>query len=203
MKNRIISICRQFGSGGHEVGKRLAEELDIPFYDKQLVVMAAQRSGVIPEKLEAADEKATSPWLYAALDEHGQGLYKGVSANDTLFELQSGIILECAQKSDCVIVGRCADFVLRDEAVELFNVFVCAPLQKRCARKQALEHWDEGEAMAALKKADRQRRNYYNYYTGQNWGVPENYDITINTGRIGIAQAVHLLAKEFRREAND
>lgn len=200
MKNRVITICRQFGSGGHEIGKRLAEELEIPFYDKQLVVMAAERTGVIPEKLEEADEKATSPWLYAALDEHGNGLYKGVSANDALFELQSSIIRECAQKSDCVIVGRCADYVLRDEDVELFNIFICAPASVRCARKQALEHWDEGTAMSAMKKADRQRRNYYNYYTGKNWGNPESYDLMLNSSRLGIAGSVQLLAKLLRRE---
>ncbi len=199
MKNRVITIGRQFGSGGHEIGMRLAEELGFEFYDKKLVTLAAERTGVIPEALEEADEKATNPWLYATMETGGMSMYSPTSSNDRLFELQGKIIKEAAASGDCVIVGRCADYVLRNEDIELYNVFICAPLDTRIARKQAQEKLDEGDAKALVKKVDKQRRTYYNYYTGKDWDSPESYDITVNSSRLGIPDTAKLLAQIFKK----
>ena len=199
MKNRIITIGRQFGSGGREIGTRLAEILGVDFYDKKLVTLAAERTGVIPEVLEDADEKAASPWLYAAADVNGISIYNPTSSNDRLFELQSNLIKEVAAKGDCVIVGRCADYILRNEDIELYNLFICAPLPVRVARKQAQEKLEENDAKSLIKKEDKQRRTYYNYYTGKEWNSPESYDLTVNSSRLGIAETASLLARIFAK----
>jgi Cytidylate kinase len=199
MKTRVITIGRQFGSGGREIGLRLAEALSVEFYDKQLVTLAAERSGVIPEVFENVDEKAASPWLYAAVDVNGITTYIPTSSNDRLFELQSNLIKEVAAKGDCVIVGRCADYILRNEDIELYNLFVCAPMEIRIARKQAQEKLDENSTKALIKKTDKDRRAYYNYYTNKEWNSPESYDITVNSSRLGITETAILLSKIFAK----
>ena len=125
---KIITIGRQFGSGGREIGEKLAQKLNYTFYDKNLIILAAEKGGMSHETLGAADEKAANPWLYAAMSQTGQtNINTNISTNDTLFSLQSQIIKDIAKTENAVIVGRCSDYILRNEDVELLNVFIYAP----------------------------------------------------------------------------
>lgn len=200
MAYHVICISRQFGSGGHEIGKDLAERLKVPFYDKNLVEIAAERSGIHPQTLEKADERRTNPWLYESLHEENQTFGRGLPASDALFQLQSQIILEAAQKEDCVIVGRCAGYLLHQNQIPCISLFICAPFEERVRRKKELEGLKEKAAYDLVRKEDKYRKAYYNYYTGEDWGKPETYDFCINSAEKGIGFTTDLLYRLLRRE---
>lgn len=195
MAYHVICISRQFGSGGHEIGEKLAEQLHVSFYDKNLVVLAAERSGIHPETLEKADERRTNPWLYESLHEENQTFGRGLPASDALFQLQSQLILEAAQKKDCVIVGRCGGYLLRQNQIPCISLFICAPFEDRVRRKMKQEGIKEKAAYDLVRKEDKYRKAYYNYYTGENWGKPETYDFCINSAARGIETTIDLLGK--------
>lgn len=193
----VITISRQFGSGGHEVGEKLARQLDVPFYDKALIAMAAKQSGLSEEVFANADEKATSSLLYSMV----MGSYSfgarvpGINEmpiNDKLFIIQSDIIKKAAAEGPCVIIGRCADYILREHE-NCLNVFVHASKEERVRRSVAKKDCEERKASDFVTKKDKQRANYYNFYSNKRWDDLQNYDITIDTSRFTVDEAVELL----------
>lgn len=196
MSNLIITIGRQFGSGGREIGMRLAKELGIDFYDRKLITQAAKKSGFSEELFEMMDKRATNSLLYSLSMFGGSGV-NGMSLTDQLYLTQANLIREFADKGSCVIVGRCADHILR-EYPNRFDFFISAPVETRLARiKASPDREFEGNKnpQIALEKMDKQRATYYNYYTGKVWGKADHYDLCINAGRIGIDNTVEALLR--------
>ena len=145
------------------------------------------RQAEVGEELFAdKDEKAGNPWLFKAFYQGGPKVKQGQSAEDVLFQMQSEIIRELAEKEDCIIVGRCADLVLTGQDVDCLSLFICAPFEWRVHHRMELENLDEKAARTLVEKTDAQREKYYTHYTGRPWGLPENYDICINSARLGI-----------------
>ena len=195
---RIITITRQYGSGGHDIGKALAKALGIVFYDKELISLAAKESGIAPEVFEMADEKPANSLLYSlsvGLFNYGNGLSNPMDdlpLNDKLYLLQHRIIKEKAEKESFVIVGRCADYILK-EIPGVVKVFFYADIDSRVRRAIARHDIEPARAKQAIIKTDKNRANYYSFYSGQKWGQVENYDLCINTTRLDVDQAVKLI----------
>lgn len=192
----IITISRQFGSGGRIFGKSLAETLNIDFYDKELVSLAAKESGYNPEIFENVDERATNSLLYSL----SMGIYnlgngyapmRDMPVNDKLYLLQHKIIKQLAVKP-CVIVGRCADYILKDRK-NLLRIYIYANMEDRIKSAIKLHDVPENKAEAIIKKTDRTRANYYNFYTNQRWGAVENYDLCLNTSTISRDKAINMI----------
>lgn len=198
----VITIGRQFGSGGRDVGEKIASALGIPFYDKELVEMAAQKSNISHEALKEVDERATSSFLYSLVG--GNYSMRGVNAplyyempiNDKLFIAQSDIIKNVAKQGSCVIVGRCADYVLEsEEDVDLLNLFIYGSVDYRAKRVMQALNLTPSKARERVLKTDKQRRTYYDYYTSKDWGVMTNYDLCINTEKTGIDNAAEFVIR--------
>ena len=194
---KIITITRQYGSGGHDIGKLLSEKLGIPFYDKELISLAAKESGISPEVFEVADEKATNSLLYtlsSGLYNFGNGfsVMGDLPMNDQLYILQHKIIKEKADSEVFVVVGRCADYVLKDRD-NVVKVFIYADLDVRAKRAVARHDIEPSRARQAVAKTDKNRANYYSFYSGQKWGSPENYDLCINSTSLTTGQAADLI----------
>ena len=190
MNTSIIALGRQFGSGGREIGKQLAERLNVRCYDRELITLAAQKAEVREELFAGREEKAPNPWLFTGVYEGGPQVRKGQPAEDILFEMQSQVILELARMGPCIIVGRCADVVLRAAGIPTVSLFICAPFEDRVRRRMEIESIGQKEAEDAVRKIDKQRKKYYDTYTGRNWGTPENYDFCINSSVRGIEGTV-------------
>lgn len=180
MTHRIIALGRQFGSGGREIGLMCARRLGIPCYDRELITLAARRGDLEHEKLAPFDERKENPWLYEAVYRGNHHVRRGQSASAVLYQLQSAVIREIARREDAVIIGRCADQVLRGEA-ELLTVFIRAPLAWRVRRKMEQEGLDRRETEALVRRMDRQRRAYYQAYTGLTWGDPARFDLCLDS----------------------
>ena len=197
--NNIITITRQFGSGGHDIGEALAKKLGIPFYDKELISIAAKESGICPEVFEAVDEKATNSLLYSlsvGLYSFGSGFTNTgeLPVNDRLYILQHKIIKELAEKENFVVVGRCADYVLRDND-NVVKVYIYADIEHRTQRAIERQKIDPARARQAVLKADKNRANYYSFYSGKKWGFADNYDLCINSTFLTTEQAVNIITE--------
>lgn len=196
-KNPVITIARQFGSGGHEVGRRVAALLGIPVYDKELIMMAAEKSGYHPDVLSKADERAAGSLLYTLAI--GSSRFGGLSGNydipinDKLFIVQNEIIQELAEKEPCVIVGRCGDYALRHFENKL-SVFIYADEAMRVGRIVESRGISESEAQSLIAKEDKKRAGYYNFYTGAKWGSMDRYAASFNTAVLGIEGTAELIA---------
>ena len=193
----IITVARQFGSGGKEIAKALADELGIDFYDKELISMAAKESGMSPEVFEKIDEQATNSLLYSL----SMGLYNfgnGFSAmgdlpvNDKLYIIQHKMIKKLADKGPCVILGRCGDYVLKDYD-NVVSIFINADMEYRKEHAIKYHNVDKRRAEQVVNKADKNRANYYSFYSGQKWGQAQNYDLCINSGRMTRDDAVSVI----------
>ncbi|MBR2343288.1 MAG: cytidylate kinase-like family protein [Clostridia bacterium] len=207
-KKIIITIARQYGSGGREIGEAVARLLDIPLYDKELIKDAASMGNLNEEIIKNADEVATNSLLYTlAMGSNMLGTtmhfgYK-MPLNDKLFILQSEVIKEYAKNGSCVIIGRCADYVLREEE-NLFRIFIYGDLEHRQARV-AERHPEvkSSQVIDVINKTDKRRASYYNFYTGNKWGKYDNYDIALNSSTLGIegtAQIIAACAKKLIEE---
>ena len=174
---------------------KVANELDFAFYDQNFINLAAKESGISLHKLEDADERVTNPWLFEGLYEKDQTMGWGLPASDALFQLQSKIILEAAQKQDCVVVGRCGAYVLAQAGIPCLSLFIDAPFEKRVERKMAQQHWEEKEAVSQVRKADKRRRAYYEYYTDGHWGEPAAYDLCLNSAWVGMDATAELICR--------
>lgn len=198
MEKVVITIGRQLGSRGREIGRKLADKLGIAYYDKELIVEAAKESG-LPEKFfENTDEKPTSSFLYSLVMsvQPGVGLYNHYNDflnNDNIFRIQADIIHKIAERESCVIVGRCADHILK-ERDDLIKIFVHASKEVRRDRIMLRDKVSDKEAMNIVTKADKRRGNYYNFYTNKIWGDVNNYDLSIDSGKLDIDNCVDLLA---------
>ena len=191
--NSIITISRQYGSGGRFIAKLLSEKLGIPYYDNELITMAAKESGYSEAIFEKAEQLSTHSFLYS-LSMFGSvdGIY-GLPLADKVYIAQSEIIKKCADNGPCVIVGRCSDYVLKDYD-NVINFFIYSDEDKKVERAIKYYGIDADKAAAELKKKDKKRANYYNYYTSQSWGAYENYNLSLNSDSIGIESCVEILA---------
>ena len=196
MEKSIITISREYGSGGRRIGELLAKQLGIPFYDKEIIHMVAEKSGMSAGFIEKSDESIPSTFLHSLKHSAYSG-YDSVSFYDTpvtdkVFHAQSDVIKELAEQGSFVIVGRCAHYILRNEP-GLVAIFVRAEPEDRV--RHAVEHYGLPPENAAerIKKIDKSRINYYKYYTNRRWGSIENYDIVINTSFTGVEGAVAII----------
>lgn len=192
----IICISRQFGSGGLEIGRKLAEDLNIPFYDKKRIAIIAQQSGISSELFEKANEKAGSSLLYSlVMGSYTFGSHNstdtGTPINDRIFSIQTDIIRHAADDS-CVFVGRCADYALR-EYKNVLRVFIRADQSFRMERAVSEYGIKPEEAAEFLVKKDRQRANYYSCYTQIKWSDPGNYHLVLDSSTFGICGSVELI----------
>ena len=193
----IITLGRQFGSGGRAVGKKLAEDLGIPYYDKEILQRAAKESGICESLFENHDEKPTSSFLYSlVMDTYSAGYatmgMQEMPMSQKVFLAQFDTIKKIAEEGPCVIVGRCADYAL-EELDNVVSVFVHAPLEKRAARVAEYEKIDIAAAKKMTLQNDKKRASYYNYYSNKKWGDGATYDLCVNTGKVGIYGAAELI----------
>lgn len=198
--NTIITIGRQYGSGGHDIGKQLAEELHIPFYDKALLERAAKDSGLCQEIFENHDEKPTNSFLYSlVMDTYSLGYnsssFTEMPLNHKIFLAQFDAIKNIAKEGPCVIVGRCADYALADFP-NVVNIFLHADLQSRIVRIARRHDLTDAKAKDLIIKTDKRRASYYNYYTSKKWGEAAGYDLSLNTATLGIDGTIHMI-REF------
>lgn len=194
MGNLVVTICREYCSGGKSVGKKLAEKLGVKCYDKELIAMAAQKTGYAEEAFNDVDEIAANSLLYSLAMGYGHGINEiTLPNNDKLFSIQADIIKDLAKNESCVIVGRCSDYVLREEE-RLVKVFIRCDMEQR--EKRLLESGvdTKGKSLdSILRKTDKKRSSYHKFYTGQAWDVLNNYDLVINTAKVGIDGAVDII----------
>ena len=198
--NTIITIARQYGSGGHDIGEKLAEELMIPFYDKELLERAAKDSGFCQEIFENYDEKPTNSFLYSLVMDtysmgHSTAAFAEMPLNHKIFLAQFNAIKDIAKEGPCVIVGRCADYALADFP-NVVNVYLYADMQSRIARIARRHDVTDAKAKDLIQKTDKGRASYYNYYTNKKWGEATGYDLCLNTASLGIDGSIHMI-REF------
>ena len=188
MKNRVITISREFGSGGRTIGKRVAEELKIPCYDNELLMEIAKESGFQENYVQEAGEYASGGFLSNVFS------HQGSSPNnaDYLWQIQYRIISELAEKSPCVIVGRCADYILQDKA-DCLKVFIHADIAFRAERIVKVYGEREESPQQRIRDKDRRRAAYHRFYTDMKWGHAQNYDLTLNSGTLGIDRCVEII----------
>ena len=194
MENRVITIGRQFGSGGREIGQLLSESLGIPFYDRDLIELAVEKSGIDLETLEKHDEKPVNRWFYSIPSQPNRLTGYGMPIADTLFVAQSEIIRELAQKESCIIIGRCADYVLREHP-DLISLFILAPMEERIKRIMRRYSLDDRQAKEFIRRTDKERASYYNYYTEKKWSGMESYHFCIDSSIFGVSGTVEKLLR--------
>lgn len=194
MEKKIITISREFGSGGRTIGRMIAEKLNIPFYDKELVEQIALESGFAPKFVEENGEHSpgSSLFSYAFAPQGVPGVMNGLSTADFLWNIQCSVILQLAQQGPCVIVGRNADYILKDHP-EALHVYVHADLDYRADRIVRLYGESEKAPNARLLEKDKRRRLNYQHYTGRTWGQSQNYDLCLNSGVIGIEKCADIV----------
>ncbi len=203
-KKIIITIARQYGSGGREIGERVAELLGIPLYDKQLITDAAAKGSLNEEVIRSADESAANSLLYTLAmgsNHYGAAMHFGykMPLNDKLFILQSEVIKEYAERGSCVIIGRCADYVLRDDH-DVFRLFIYGDLEHRQQRvKERHPEVKPTQVIDIINKTDKRRASYYNFYTGIKWGRYDNYDMAVNSSTLGIEGTAQLICAAIRK----
>ena len=186
MGHYVITVAREYGSGGKSIGKMLAKELGIPYYDRELLRMASEESGISERLFADADENFKRTLLFKA----ARGAYKGevippdsedFVSNDNLFNFQAKVIKDLAAKENCIIIGRCGDYILR-EMPHVLRLFVHAPLPVCIENARAFQpNMDDDELRRYIQKVNKRRANYYNYFTGRNWRDAGNYDLCINS----------------------
>ena len=197
MGKRVITINRQFGSNGRRIGAKLAEKLGIHFYDRELIKLASEQMDIPYEQLKLVDEKREKPWSYQvdlnpALDRR----YRYEHIDEQLFDTQSEVILKAAQNEDCVIVGRCADYVLKGWPSSK-HIFLYAPYNVRLETVMERYSLDAAAAEHLMRKVDKDRSYYYNYYTDQRWNDFVNYDLCLNTDSFTEDELIDYLANIF------
>ena len=194
MEKKIITISREFGSGGRTIGRLVAQKLGIPFYDKELVDQIALESGFAPKYVEEHGEHSSSGSLFSyAFAPHGvPGVMNGLSTADFLWNIQCSVIQQLAEKGPCVIVGRNADYILKDRP-ECLHVYTFADVPFRAERIVRLYGDSEKSPETRLAEKDKRRRVNYQHYTGRTWGQAQNYDLCLDTGVLGVEQCVDIV----------
>ncbi len=194
METKIITISREFGSGGRTIGRMVAEKLGIPFYDKELVEEIAVESGFAPQFVEEHGEHSPgkSFFSYAFAHQGVPGVMNGLSTADFLWNIQCNVILQLAEKGPCVIVGRNADYILKDRK-DCLHAFIHADMAYRADRIVRLYGESEKSPETRLQEKDKRRRVNYQHYTGRSWGTAQNYDICLNSSKIGIEECADMI----------
>lgn len=192
MTKSVITISRQYGSGGRFVARKLAERLGIPFYDNELITMAAKESGYSENMFENAEKISTHSLLYSLSIYGAAGGVYGLPLSDKVFLVQSDIIKKCADSGPCVIVGRCSDYVLKDYD-NVLSFFLHSDIDSRAQRVEKFYDVKAKNLKDEIYKRDKKRATYYNYYTTHRWGDIENYNLSINVDSLGIDGCVDLL----------
>ena len=192
MKNRVITISREFGSGGRTIGRRTAEELEIPCYDNELLLKIAEESGFKENYIRDAGEYAPGGFLSNIFSHQGAGPNNA----DYLWSVQYRIITELAEKEPCVIVGRCADYILKDKA-DCLRVFIHADMAFRAERIVNVYGEREQSPEQRIREKDKRRAAYHRFYTDMKWGRAQNYDITLNSGTLGIDRCVNIIKELY------
>lgn len=195
MEKRIITISREFGSGGRSIGRAVAERLQVPCYDKELIQQVAEKTGFDPKYIEEKGEYAPgkSFLAYASSFTGSCSAMGGMSAADFLWVMQRQVILELAEKGPCVIVGRCADYILRDRA-DCLHVFIHADQAFKAERIVRLYGQTEKAPAERLEEKDKRRSVNYQHFTGREWGRCQNYHVSLDSGALGLEQCVRLIA---------
>lgn len=195
--NRVITISRQYASGGREIGKIIAQHYGIPFYDNDLIALAAKESGFTENIFEKQEDKASNSLIYSiamgfnVFGTHGYSK-EVLSIDDKVFLAQSDIIRKVANEGPCVIIGRCADYILRDQ-VKTVNVFLWGQIEARIQRAIEVYGMSHSKAEENVLKVDKKRANYYNYHSDRKWGRSDNYDISLQTDIIGIENTAKMI----------
>lgn len=194
----VITIGRQLGSGGREIGQKLSERLGITFYDKELIRIASQQSGLKEEFFERVDEQKHFSLFPGILglrtsltDDFFSNYYL---SNESLFRIQSEVMKNLAALGPCIFVGRCADYVMKDEK-ECLNLFISSDLNDRIMRIAASHNITEGKAKELIERTDKGRSSYYNYFSGKTWGAAESYHLCVNSSLLGIDETVSLIGR--------
>lgn len=182
MTKRIITISREFGSGGRFIGEEVAKKLGIAYYDKNIIGQIAEKSGLSPEYIQENAELSPKKGLFAYAFS-GRDI-TGKSVEDMVYEVQRNIILELAEKEPCVIIGRNADYILKDRG-DVLNVFIHGDMPEKIKRITGLYNVKEKEAVKMMADTDKRRRTNYNFYTDQNWGKASNYTLCLNSSQLG------------------
>lgn len=203
----IITIGREYGSCGLKIGKMLAERLNIPYYDNEIIEMAAKKSGYEEELFKSVDEKQTTSLLFSiamGVFSYGDKLKPQESMNlsDKLFNIQRKIIEEVAEKGSCIIIGRCSNYILRDKENTL-DLFICSSMKNRIETVSKLCNISNTEAEKYIKSVDKKRAGYYNYYTGEQWGERKNYDVIINKDVLGVEGTVEFIEELVKKKYNN
>lgn len=195
----IITIDRQYGSGGRIIGKRLSEELGIPFFDQEILKLASEESAIGEQFFRLNDEKAGNNLIYRAIGGLKSSLNKpsvsdDITSPENLFRFQSSVIRKVAAEQSCIIMGRCADYVLEAEGTEnMVRLFVYSDIPTCIRRVMEVDGVDAKEALKRVNRISKERRDYYKYYTGKDWEDMANYDLPINTTGIELDQAIQLI----------
>ena len=197
MKNPvIITIGREYGSGGREIGKALSEKLGISFYDKQIISLDAEKSGLSPEFITNNEQRVRSGFMQnlAASAAHQSGFFSSqyLPLSETIFISQAQVVRDIAARERAVIVGRCADYILSGRK-NTVNIFIHAPIEDRVRRIMALYQLSEADAMKAIATSDKERGNHYFRYTDRKWGKAQNYDLCVNSALMGVDRTAELL----------
>lgn len=198
MEKVFVTIGRQYGSGGHAIGEQLGKLLGIPCYDRELIQLSSEKSGIEAGTLALHDERTSSASLFKIPEKGNRITEHGTPIVDTLFLAQSQVIRELAEKGSCIIIGRCADYVLQDRE-ECFSAFVTAPTEARIARIAERNHMSRNDAEMAVRKVDKQRRTYYEFYTDKEWGAAESYKLTVDSSQFGIEGTARMLEEIVRQ----
>ncbi len=197
MEYSLISIGRQFGSGGHKVGQLIADELGLPYYDKELLTMAARRGSLSEKKVARFDEKKHNDYFYEVNYRGNENVHKGIPTAQALFELQSQIICKLAEGKKGVFVGRCADYILEESNFPVLSVFIAAPLEARIKRVMERDKLTRRTAESLIKKTDKKRKHYYESHTGQQWGDPRSYDLYFDSSKLSLAAIARQIILEL------
>jgi Cytidylate kinase len=206
--NTIITISRQYGSGGRTIGEKLAESLGIPFYDKELLARAAKDSGFAQEIFESQDEKPTKSFLYSlVMDTHSFGYssssFSEMPITHKVFLAQFDTIKRIADEGPCVIVGRCSDYALADYE-NAIHLYMHAPMEAKIKRIKRLYEYTESKAKDVINKTDKKRASYYNYYSNKKWGEASGYNLSIDSNVLGIEGTVEMIKSYIElKEKND
>ena len=200
MENRIISISRQFGSGGHEVAVKTADLLGIRVYERELIRLACEYGELSEKTLSSSDEKATNPYLFQTVHEGNYHVLRGKPTSEVLFALQSHEIRRIARHEECVFVGRCADYILQDKA-KCLKVFIHADMAFRAKRIVEVYGEREQSPEQRLRDKDKRRAAYHRFYTNMKWGYAQNYHITLDSGELGIDKCADIIADLYKSKA--
>jgi cytidylate kinase len=200
MRNIIINVGRQLGSGGHDIGRMLALDFQAKYYDRELLNLAAKESGLSEKIFEENDEKkGFFRGLLNMGSPHVNGnVYKPGLSQESLFQFQSDAIRKAAREGSCVFVGRCADYILRDFG-NTVNIFITASMSYRIDQIMNKQHIDEDAARKFIEQGEGKRAAYYNYYTGKKWGSADSYDLCIDSSVLGLMETEKLIAQFIRK----